>query len=307
VTSAVGGRRSGEGESLDQPFSLPGPGRTYAMSHRVRLGDVSPNGRVRLDAVVRYLQDVAADDVRDAGIEGDVVWVVRRTVVAARHRPRYNQPIELLTWCSGSGPAWAERRTTLSVDGRAAVEAVSLWVSLDPATLRPMELPGHFFDIYGLGARQRSVKSRLVHPRPPVAAAASGAPATAGGASGSAAGVVSARPGVVAIAGLADGGPAISIRDWPLRRADFDVLGHVNNAVSWAAVEEELDRLEPGVPIEVGELEYRAAVDPGTRLRLISQLSGGVGALWLVNDADIPLVSARVRVGPAAGMGRGRG
>ena len=39
------------------------------------------SGRVRLDALARYLQDVAADDVDDAGVEG--AWVMRRMAFRA--------------------------------------------------------------------------------------------------------------------------------------------------------------------------------------------------------------------------------
>ena len=38
----------------------------------MRLADVTPGGRLRLDALARYLQDVAGDDVDDAGITGAV-------------------------------------------------------------------------------------------------------------------------------------------------------------------------------------------------------------------------------------------
>ncbi len=47
---------------------IPRPtiGRTFTGTARVRLGDVTPKGRMRLDAVARYLQDVANDDAVDA-------------------------------------------------------------------------------------------------------------------------------------------------------------------------------------------------------------------------------------------------
>ncbi|MFM2076244.1 MAG: hypothetical protein RJA49_134, partial [Actinomycetota bacterium] len=54
-----------------------GVGRVYHGTGVVRLGDSSPGGRARLDAIARLLQDVADDDARDAGF-GDFAWVVRR-------------------------------------------------------------------------------------------------------------------------------------------------------------------------------------------------------------------------------------
>ena len=77
---------------------------------RVRLGDVGPHGRLRLDAVARYLQDLSADDTADSALEDAQAWVVRKTVIEVRRSPRYLEPLRLATWCSGTGSHWAERR-----------------------------------------------------------------------------------------------------------------------------------------------------------------------------------------------------
>ena len=47
-----------------------------------------PGGRLRFDALVRYLQDVANDDTRDAGFDDVMGWVVRRTVIEVDQLPR---------------------------------------------------------------------------------------------------------------------------------------------------------------------------------------------------------------------------
>ena len=54
------------------PVSEPERGRVFAVGRRVRLGDVSPKGRLRLDATARYLQDIANDDAVD-GDYSDIV------------------------------------------------------------------------------------------------------------------------------------------------------------------------------------------------------------------------------------------
>ena len=41
----------------------PPSGRTFRVSYRIRLSDADATGRLRLDAVARYLQDAAIDDV----------------------------------------------------------------------------------------------------------------------------------------------------------------------------------------------------------------------------------------------------
>src|SRR5215831_9616535 len=46
----------------------PGTGRIYSTRRIVRSTDVTPSGRLRLDALARYLQIVAEDDVADSGL-----------------------------------------------------------------------------------------------------------------------------------------------------------------------------------------------------------------------------------------------
>lgn len=225
----------------------------------MRLGDVGPGGALRLDAIARYLQDVATDDVRDAGVADDHRWVVRRTRVEVVRRPRYEERVELSTWCSGTGAAWAERRTTIAGEHGGRVEAVSLWVSLDPATMRPVALGDRFSDVYGRAAAGRAVKARLLHALPP--------------------GTVPGRP-------------------WPLRSTDFDVLGHVNNSVAWAAVEDGLASLAPGRRLAAGEVEYREAIEAGATLRLVTQLDGDLLAVWLCDAGGAVALSARAELSP---------
>ena len=56
-------------------------GRTFTAERLVRFGDLSRGGRLRFDALARYLQDVSGDDTADAGLVDDIAWVVRRTLV----------------------------------------------------------------------------------------------------------------------------------------------------------------------------------------------------------------------------------
>ncbi len=146
-----------------RPLALvpPGAGRQYRASRLVRLSDVLPSGEARLDAVARYLQDVAADDGRDAGIANHMAWLVRKTVISLRRRPHLEEPLDLVTWASGSGARWAERRTTISILGDPVVEAASLWVCVDLATMRPSRLPDRFWTMYGEAVGDRVVSSRL--------------------------------------------------------------------------------------------------------------------------------------------------
>ena len=231
---------------------LPASGRRFTHERRVRLGDVTASGRLRLDALARYLQDVAGDDVRDAGI--DAPWVMRRLALELGHLPRFNDDVELVTFCSGTGSRWAERRTTLTVDGRVAAEAVAIWVYVNPDTRAPAALEEWFFELYGEASAGRRVSGRLRLPPPP---------------------------------------PDAGSRPWPLRVSDFDVLAHVNNAAYWEAIEDELARSAAGARLVGAELEHKAAVEPGEALELRTATADGHLAVWLTSG-DRVRTAARV-------------
>jgi acyl-ACP thioesterase len=234
---------------------LPEQGRRFSRERTVRLADTTASGRLRLDALARYLQDVAGDDVVDAGIEGP--WVMRRLAVELGDLPRFRDTVQLVTFCSGTGSRWAERRTILLVDGRTAAESVAIWVYVDPGSGRPVPLEDWFFDLYGEAAGGRTVSGRLRLPAP-----------------------------------VADA----SARPWPLRVTDFDVLGHVNNAAHWEPVEDELARVAAGARITAAELEHKAAVEPGEELTVRSTASDHRLDMWLTS-ADQVRTAVRVTLG----------
>ena len=173
------------------------------ITRSVGLSDVRPNGRLRLDALARFLQDVADHDGHTAAIGGSGIWVLRRMSMRIAHTPRFRADVRLTTWCSGVGPRWAERRTDLTVGEGGVAEAVAIWVHVDAERGVPLPLPSGFDERWGATAGSRRVRATLRHPLPPADAAAF---------------------------------------SWPLRAVDLDVVDHVNNAAYWAPVEEELAR-----------------------------------------------------------------
>lgn len=241
----------------------PAPaGRVFEGSAVVRLGDSSPGGRARLDAIARHLQDISDDDARAAGF-GDYTWVVRRTAIAVHTFPTYIEPLHMRTWCSGFGAAWAERRITMTGERGGHVESATLWVHLDAASMRPARMPAEFLAVFGPSADGRKVGSKAVLSAPPAEAFDTGVP-------------------------------------WPLRFADFDVLEHVNNAVYWAAVEQELaGRRELRAPF-TAVVEHGDAIERGDAVRwCVRDLPGGHLGFdgWLVGEGGRVFATARVSAG----------
>jgi acyl-ACP thioesterase len=164
------------------------------------IADADGAGRCRLDAIARWLQDVAYEDLVDAGFEGRGAWIIRRTRIRVEVFPRFGEQLTLLTFCSGIGRFSAERRTTITGES-AAVETVALWVCLDPEAARPMRFPPEFVAAYEESAAGRDANVRLRHPDPPSSA---------------------------------DREP------WRFRESEMDPAGHINNSHYWTPLEEEL-------------------------------------------------------------------
>ena len=182
-------------------ISPPESGRTFTLEQPVRFSDTGPDGLLRLDAIARYLQDVATDDWDATGIVSDDMWVVRRTTlrsVAQGRWPVLKDKVSLTTWCSGVGAAWAERCTNLYVDDVLLVQSVALWVPIDP-TGHPVRVRPQFFEVYGDSIQGRKISGRVTVSSPPIDAERA---------------------------------------PWPLRHSDLDIVGHVNNAAVWQAVSE---------------------------------------------------------------------
>lgn len=216
-------------------------GRRFSGGQRVRLGDTDPQGRLRPDAAARYLHDVAGDDWDDTGIGTGDLWVVRRTAMrltATGRWPNIGESVRATTWCSGIGAAWAERRTDLAVDGAVLVETEALWVPLD-ATGRPRRISPEFRGVYESASAGRRVSGRVTLTEVPDDA---------------------------------------ERRPWPLRRADLDVAGHVNNAASWAALVDVAERpVASAVLIHHGPVEWDVPVTLATM----------PGRMWLLNGDDV--------------------
>jgi acyl-ACP thioesterase len=240
---AGGRRRSGADHAVAQPVAdprtgavrfhtrvdfmeivpLPPSGRIFEQQVRVGLADAAPSGRARMDAIARWVQDLAYADIEDAGVAEDSAWVVRRMRVRVERFPRFGERMRAVTFCSGFSRLWAERRTRFEGDG-GVVDVAGLWVHLNPTTLRPVPLPDSFDNLYAPAAQGRSVKARLRHPGPP-----EGAQQT----------------------------------PWRFRASDADIADHVNNAAYWAPLEEELAAAGGELRALDAEIEFRDPAQPG--------------------------------------------
>jgi acyl-ACP thioesterase len=141
--------------------------------------------------------------------------------------PRFAERFTMATFCSGLGRMWAERRTAVTRVGESGsdIEAVSLWVHLDPVSWRPVPFADEEIAAYGDATAGRRVTARLRHPSPDSVAES---------------------------------------LTWRFRATECDVAGHINNAAYWEPLEEELLGEGEPEHIDV-EMEYRTPSQPGDK------------------------------------------
>jgi acyl-ACP thioesterase len=146
--------------------------------------------------------------------------------------PRFGERFKMETFCSGLGRMWAERRVTIAPEagGEGSVEAVTLWVHLDPSGERPTPLLPAEIDTFSEAASGRRVTARLRHPRPQ---------------------------------------DVVEERRWRFRHIDCDLASHVNNSAYFQPLEEELlsDSTREPDRLDV-EIEFRSPAQPGEKLVL---------------------------------------
>ena len=150
---------------MDPTIPLPTSGRTFAARRKVRLSDRDAYGRVRLDAVARFLQDVAIDDVQETGWGVPWhLWFIRRIQIEVPKPLLVDREVEVVTWCSALGAIAAGRRWSLSGDQGGRVEVDSVWIHLGPDQ-RPARIEG--FGVYAEATDGRAVSTKLELPDPP--------------------------------------------------------------------------------------------------------------------------------------------
>jgi acyl-ACP thioesterase len=230
----------------------PPSGRVFEGARAVRSTDVTPDGRFRFDALARALQDVAEDDVASTGWQAPYGWLLRRCAVTVHGYPRYGTRLTLRTFCSAAGPRWAQRTTTVAGPDGPLLQAVAVWAAVGLASGAPVPLGDEFFRHCGEATQGRKASARLSLPKP-------------------------------------DGNAAA--REWPLRAADFDTAGHVNNAIGWAAAEDVLAGQDWRPSL--AELEYHRPILPGAAPRLLTRVTGAEARLWLL-DGDERLATGRL-------------
>jgi acyl-ACP thioesterase len=237
---------------MDALVPIPETGRTFRVGYRIRLSDTDATGRLRLDAVARYLQDAATDDVGETGWGAPQhLWVLRSVRIDVLTPFLADGEVGVVTWGSSFSALAAGRRWSLSGDAGGSIEVDSVWIHLGPDA-RPARI-GDGFDGYAQAAQGRVASTKLLLAPPPI-----------------------------------DGNRSL----WPLRLTDVDRMGHVNNAAYWAAVEQRLAELGVATrgPLRA-RLDYRHPIDLGDRVELAESAEEGSYHLAFLVEGAVKAVA----------------
>jgi len=206
----------------------------FEQQWQLRAGDVDRLGRLRLDGVVRYMQDMGQDHLREKGYD-DVhpLWIVRRSMVDMIGPIEFKDTLRLRRWCSGASNRWCEVRVRIEGRRGGLIESEAFWINFNRETQGPARIADDFMD----ALLQTTTVNRL------------------------------RWKAYLAAGSRAD---ADEIREFPIRVSDIDLFDHVNNSVYWKVVEEYLGpypQLQEA-PLRV-TIEHDAPISYGDRLEVL--------------------------------------
>ncbi|MBD0861068.1 acyl-ACP thioesterase [Gordonia sp. zg691] len=262
------------------PDRKPGS-QFYEVGYRVRTGDVDQDMRVRLDAVARYLQDVANDNIEatDFG-HTDPFWIVRRTIIDVIVPFTWPAAVTAQRWCGALSTRWTNMRVRLIAEHETnrfnpdprptgLIETEAFWINVNEQGV-PSRLSDEAFSMLSSMTDEHRLRWRSMNPEKAPAPEEINSPD----------------------------------REHVLRITDFDPFKHLNNAAYLEAVEDELVEhpdLTDGPHRVV--IEYLRPIVPGTRLIVRRVRSDDQLTVWLLmpGSGDELVVAATVVIGPIPG------
>jgi acyl-ACP thioesterase len=201
----------------------------------LRVADIDPGGRLRLDAAARHIQDIGQDHVHELGFDGShPLWVVRRTMIDLIRPLEFQDTLRLRRWCSGTSTRWCEIRVRIDGAKGGLIESEAFWININRDTLMPSRISDDF-----LQQLQRTTDIHRLRWKAYL------------------------KPGARE--------DADQIREYPVRFTDLDLFDHMNNAIYWSVIEDYL-AASPGLlkaPLRV-IIEHEAPVALGDKLEIIA-------------------------------------
>lgn len=206
--------------------ALPESGYVYRTAWRVATGDIGSDLNLRLDGVARYIQEVGAENLVDAGeAEDHPHWLVQRTVIDVIEPIEFPNEVSFSRWCSALSTRWCTMRVDLVGSDGGRIETEGFWIAINAKTLTPQRATDSLIARFSTTTDEHRLKW---------------------------------RPWLQ--------NPDVTDEEVPfaLRRTDIDLFAHVTNTAYWHAIHEVM-ALVPEVctPPYRAVIEYRKPIKYG--------------------------------------------
>lgn len=251
----------------------------FGVGYRVRTGDIDQQMRVRLDAVARYLQDIANDNIAVTEFAAtDPFWIVRRTVIDVHSPITWPADISLERWCGALSTRWTNMRVRVSADHQTnrfnpdprppgRIETEAFWINVNEQGM-PSRLSDQALSMLSQMTDEHRLRWRAMNPEK--------------------------APDPASL--------MLPDREHTLRITDFDPFKHLNNAAYLEAVEDELVEHADLVdqPHRV-VIEYLRPITPGSGIRIRRRRDPQRLLMWLMHTPPgetAEQVAATVSVSP---------
>jgi acyl-ACP thioesterase len=235
----------------DQPLSaLPDTGYVYRTSWPVTTSDIDEQLHLRMDGVARYIQEVGAENLVDAGeAEAHPHWIVNRTVIDVIEAIEWPNDVTFKRWCSALSTRWCTMRVDLVGSEGGRIETEGFWIAMNKDTLTPSRVSDTLTEKFASTTEEHRLKWRPWLENPP---------------------------------------ETDTETPFALRRTDIDIFQHVTNTAYWHAIHEVMAQ-EPDVctPPYRAVVEYRRPIQFGEDVTIRSARHGDEVQIALTVGDDV--------------------
>ncbi|KUI28424.1 acyl-[acyl-carrier-protein] thioesterase [Mycobacterium sp. GA-2829] len=209
----------------------PSAGYVYRTDWPVSTGDIGDQLQLRLDGVARYIQEVGAENLMDAGeAEEHPHWLVQRTVIDVIEPIEWPNEVSFSRWCSALSTRWCTMRVDLVGSEGGRIETEGFWIAINEKTLTPQRVSDSLIEKFASTTEEHRLRWRPW---------------------------------------LSDPAETDATMPFALRRTDIDLFEHVTNTAYWHAIHEVMaEAPEVCRPPYRAVVEYRRPIKYGEDVTL---------------------------------------
>lgn len=118
----------------------------YKQKFHIRNFDVDFNGKLKLNMLLNFLQESAAEHAGKLNLSGldllkkNLAWIMSRYHISISYYPEQGETIEVSTWPSVVEGIFTLREYEIRASEKKAVQATSSWMALDLQSKKPVKI-----------------------------------------------------------------------------------------------------------------------------------------------------------------------